>query len=185
MKASLAQKYSLPTSYLLYVGTIEPRKNLLKIVEAINIDKIDIPLVVIGRPTGYLDKVRKYIADHSMENIIFLRNVPNDDLPGLYQMAEAFIYPSSFEGFGIPILEALSSRTPVVTTRGGCFHEAGGESSIYVDPGKPEEIAASVRKILENSEIQESMRRDGYEHAIKFREEFIAKNIMEVYLKTL
>ncbi len=182
-KNRLTTKYTLPANYLLYVGTIEPRKNLLKIIEALHSDSIEIPLIVIGRPTPYLDQVKEYIAKHSITNITFLRDVPNEDLPGLYQMAEMFIYPSLFEGFGIPILEALASKTPVITTRGGCFPEAGGKSSMYIDPGKPEEIAAAIRKILDDSTLREGMMSEGYTHALGFTEDIIGKNIMEVYRK--
>ncbi len=182
-KEKLNRKYSLPANYLLYVGTIEARKNLLKIVEALHSDSIDISLIVIGRPTPYLDKVKEYIARHSMKNISFLRDVPNEDLPGLYQMAEMFIYPSLFEGFGIPILEALASKTPVITTNGGCFPEAGGKSSSYIDPGNPEEIAAEIRKILDDGTLKETMTTAGYAHALKFTEDIVGKNIMQVYRK--
>jgi glycosyltransferase involved in cell wall biosynthesis len=184
-KKRLAGKYSLPSSYLLYVGTIEPRKNLLKIVQSIHLDSMDIPLIVIGRATPYIEKVRRYIARNSLQNIIFLQDVPNEDLPGLYQLAEIFIYPSEFEGFGIPILEALSSRTPVITSKDGCFPEAGGTSSAYIDPDSPEELAATIRKILSDSELREKMVKDGYEHAKKFAEDIIADNIMQVYRKAL
>jgi len=184
-KKKLNKQYSLPENYLLYVGTIEPRKNLMKIVEALHSDSIDIPLVVIGKPTPYLDKVKEYIARNSMGNISFLRDVPNEDLPGLFQMAEMFIYPSLFEGFGIPILEALASKIPVITANGGCFPEAGGKSTNYIDPGKPEEIAASIRKILDDSQLNESMSADGYAHALTFTEDIIGKNIMQVYRKVL
>ena len=181
----LTEKYNLPSVYLLYVGTIEPRKNLLNIVQSMHMDSIDIPLVVIGRPTPYLDQVRQFIREHSLKNISFLQNVPNEDLPGLYQMAEIFIYPSRFEGFGIPILEALSSRTPVITSRGSCFAEAGGNSSAYIDPDKPEELAATIRKILNDKELQNAMRTGGFTHAMQFTEDIIAGNIMQVYRKVL
>ncbi len=184
-KARLYEKYSLPRVFLLYVGTIEPRKNLLSIVQAMHMDSLDIPLVVIGRPTAYLEKVRQFIREHSMKNIAFLQNVPNEDLPGLYQMAEIFIYPSRFEGFGIPILEALSSSTPVITSTGSCFPEAGGKHSAYIDPDNPEELAATIRKILDDKDLQETMRAKGFAHAMQFTEDIIAENIMQVYRKII
>ncbi len=184
-RQDLRDRYSLPASYLLYVGTIEPRKNLLTILKAMLAGSPDIPLVVIGRPTAYLNRVRRFIREHDMKNVRFLRNVPNEDLPGLYQMAEIFLYPSIFEGFGIPILEALASRTPVITSRGSCFPEAGGKSTLYVDPGNPEELADAIRKILEDSGLQDAMRTSGYEHALGFTEDIIAGHIMNVYRKIL
>ncbi|MFC2114967.1 glycosyltransferase family 4 protein [Bacteroidota bacterium] len=184
-KIRLTEKYSLPQTFLLYVGTIEPRKNLLGIVQAMHMDSLDIPLIVIGRPTHYLEKVRQFIAENSMKNISFLQNVPNEDLPGLYQMAEIFIYPSRFEGFGIPILEALSSLTPVITSKGSCFPEAGGKHSAYIDPDSPEELASTIRKILDDRELQNTMKVQGFAHAGQFTEDIIAENVMKVYRKTI
>jgi glycosyltransferase involved in cell wall biosynthesis len=184
-KQKLAQKYQLPVSYLLYVGTIEPRKNLLQVIRARHLGKLDIPLVVIGRSTPYIRQIKNYIAEHSLRNIVFLQDIPNDDLPGIYQMAHAFIYPSLFEGFGIPILEALFSRTPVITSTGSCFHEAGGESSVYVDPDDPEEMIHALRQVLEDEKLRTEMREKGYDHARQFRHEKIADNLMQVYRKIL
>jgi glycosyltransferase involved in cell wall biosynthesis len=184
-KSRIKEKYGLPGEYLLYVGTIEPRKNLLKIIQALEMDSHEIPLIVIGRATPYLEKVRQFIHEHSIQNIFFLRDVPNEDLPGIYQMAKIFIYPSRFEGFGIPILEALASLTPVITSTGGCFSEAGGKSTSYVDPESAEELAVTIRKILDDSQLQDSMKRDGFEHSLQFTEDRITDNIMQVYRKAL
>ena len=184
-KNVLREKYGLPSQYLLNVGTIEPRKNLLQIIKALHIASLRIPLVVIGRATAYAEIVKRYISDHLMEHIYFLENVPKDDLPALYQMAVIFIYPSRFEGFGIPILEALSSGTPVITSRGGCFPEAGGSHSIYVDPDKPEEIAESIRKITEDDKLKKHMSEMWIKHAEKFSDGIIASGIMDVYKKII
>jgi glycosyltransferase involved in cell wall biosynthesis len=100
-------------------------------------------------------------------------------------MADAFIYPSRFEGFGIPILEALFSRTPVITSRGSCFNEVGGPSSLYVDPDDKDELIHAIRLVLENEKLRTEMQEKGYEHAQKFRQEIIADNLMEVYRKVL
>jgi glycosyltransferase involved in cell wall biosynthesis len=184
-RKKITEKYGLPGNFLLYVGTIEPRKNLLGILEAMLLKSIDIPLIVIGRATPYLEKVQKFIAGNSMQNIHFLKDVPNEDLPGIYQMADIFIYPSRFEGFGIPILEALSSGTPVITSRHGCFPEAGGSSSGYVDPEDTEELASTILKILDDSDLRERMQKEGQKHALGFRDNIIAENIMKVYRKVM
>ena len=178
-------KYNLPAQFLLYVGTIEPRKNLLQIVKALHISGSDMPLVVIGQATPYIEIVKQYIADHGLKNIYFLGKVPNGDLPALYQIAEVFIYPSSFEGFGIPILEALNSGTPVITSKGSCFPEAGGPDSIYIDPDQPEEIATSISKIMDDAALRKHMSVAGKRYAEQFREETIAPQIMEVYKKDI
>lgn len=184
-KSRIKEKYALPGDYLLYVGTIEPRKNLLKVVQALHVDSLDIPLIVIGRATPYIDRVRQFIREHSLENVRFLKNVPNEDLPGIYQMAKVFLYPSLFEGFGIPILEALASRTPVITSTGSCLAESGGKSSVYVNPGQPGELAAAIRRVLDDSKLQDAMKREGYKHALGFTEDRITDNIMRVYRKAM
>lgn len=184
-KEILRMKYLLPKSFILYVGTIEERKNLLTLIKALHYGKIDMPLVVIGKPTSYLNKISEFIERHGLINIIFCDIVQNQDLPGIYQLADLFVYPSIFEGFGIPILEALYSRVPVITSRGSSLTEAGGEHTIYVDPNNVEEMAAAIRKVLIDRELQEKMIAEGYKHARKFDADKVTGNIVQVYNKLL
>jgi glycosyltransferase involved in cell wall biosynthesis len=182
-KKQVREKYNLPAQYILSVGTIEERKNVLNIVKALNTAQIEIPLVVIGRATPYLQTIKQYIRENKLEKqILFFHNVPLQDLPALYQMAEVFVYPSVFEGFGIPILEALNSKVPVITSRGGCFSEAGGPSSIYVQANNPEELSDAIKSVLSDSEKRKKMIEDGLIYAQNFRDEKIAQNLMKVYL---
>lgn len=180
-KEILRMKYLLPKSFILYVGTIEERKNLLTLIKALHFGKIDMPLVVIGKPTPYLNKVIEFIERHSLINIIFCDIVQNQDLPGIYQMADLFVYPSIFEGFGIPILEALYSRVPVITSRGSSLTEVGGTYTIYIDPNNVEEMAAAIKKVLYDRDLQEKMITEGYQHARNFDPEKVTTNIMQVY----
>jgi glycosyltransferase involved in cell wall biosynthesis len=180
-KNEILLKYLIPDQFMLYVGTIEERKNLLTIVKAIHLHKINYPLVVVGKPTSYLNKVKAYIEKNKIENVYILHNVPSDDLPALYQIAELFIYPSLFEGFGIPILEALVSKTPVISSKGGCFHEAGGKSSIYISPDNVDEMAQEINRVICDQDLREKMQDDGFEYAKQFKRERIAQNIMNVY----
>ena len=182
-KAEVCLNYLIPERFMLYVGTIEERKNLLNIVKAIHKSKIDFPLVVVGKATAYLNRVKAYIENYKLRNIYILQNVPNEDLPALYQMAELFIYPSVFEGFGIPILEALTSKVPVITTSGGCFSEAGGKSSIYIDPMNADDIASAISLVLKDARLRDKMIAEGYAHAINFRQDNIAQNLIKVYEK--
>jgi glycosyltransferase involved in cell wall biosynthesis len=184
-KEILRMKYLLPKSFILYVGTIEERKNLLTLIKALHYGKIEIPLVVIGKPTPYLNKIIEFIERHSLINIIFCDIVQNQDLPGIYQLADLFVYPSIFEGFGIPILEALYSKIPVITSRASSMTEVGGEHSIYVDPNNVEEMAAAIKKVLCDSELQQKMIAEGYRHARKFDADKVTANIMQVYEKVL
>lgn len=184
-KEILRMKYMLPKSFILYVGTIEERKNLLTLIKAMHYGKIDIPLVVIGKPTPYLNKIIEFIERHSLINIIFCDIVQNQDLPGLYQLADLFVYPSIFEGFGIPILEALYSRVPVITSRSSSMTEVGGDHTMYIDPNNVEEMSAAIKKVLYNRDLQERMITEGYRYARNFDPGKVADNIMQVYQKIL
>lgn len=179
-------KYDLPERYLLYVGTIEKRKNLLALIKAINIKNISIPLVVIGRKTDtYFPQVESYISSHKLTNIIFPEHILNHELPVIYQDAECFIYPSLFEGFGIPLLEALVSGTPAITSNRECFIEAGGPGSIYVDPFDPEEIGEAIIKVLNDNTLRNNMITSGKEYANNFKDDFIANAYMNLYYSLL
>lgn len=179
-------KYNLPEKYLLYVGTVEKRKNLLGIIRAMHISKVNIPLVVIGRKIDpYFKEVLDYISFNRLDNIIFPGPILNDELPVIYQDAECFIYPSFFEGFGIPVLEALVSGTPVITSKGGCFAEAGGPGSIYVDPHDPEQIGQAILGVVNNKEVRDKMIAAGADYANNFKDEVIAQAYMRKYQSLL
>ncbi len=180
-KEELQSKYSLPVQYLLYVGTIEERKNLLSIIKALEINGPDIPLVVVGKKTSYYKKVSSYIRRNNIKNIIVLDTLNNEDLPGIYHMSVCFIYPSVFEGFGIPIIEALVSGVPVITSKGSCFREAGGPGSVYIDPYKPEELSKAIFSIISDKNRSDQMISTGREYAQKFRAEVIAEQYINLY----
>ena len=184
-KEGIRIKYGFPESYILYVGSIEERKNLLSLIKAINIGKIKLPLVIIGGKTKYFKRIKKFIDQNKIEEIYFLETILNEDLPAIYQLAEVFIYPSVFEGFGIPIIEALYSKTPVITSKNGCFPEAGGPSSVYVDPNNIEEMAEAIKKVIEDSELRQRMIKNGFEYAQNFNDDKVAKNIINSYQKVL
>lgn len=186
IKNEIKSKYQLPYEYILYIGTIEERKNLLGIIKAICYSKIEIPLVVIGRKTSYFDKVNEFIIANKLnKQIIFIENLSNTELPAFYQIAKAFVYPSVFEGFGIPILEALASGTPVITSEGSCFGEAAGNNSVFVNPYKHESIADGIIKVLSSKETRVNMIIEGRKHALKFTEDKVAENLMKVYEQIL
>jgi glycosyltransferase involved in cell wall biosynthesis len=173
-------KYQLPNHFILNVGTIETRKNVLSVIKAIK--EIETQLVIIGKKTVYFKEVKNYIFENNIQNkVVFLENVELKELASIYRMASVFIYPSVFEGFGIPIIEALYSKTPVITSKGGCFSEAGGENTVYIDPLNTEEIKGELEEILANSEKRELMKQKGFEFVQKFNDDIIAKNWVETY----
>lgn len=174
-------KYKLPKNYLLSVGTIEERKNLGTILKALTLVK-DIPLVVVGKKKAYFKKLQTFITQNKLEKRIhFLENVPNEELPAIYKGADIFIYPSLFEGFGIPVIEALTSGTPVITTKGGCLGEVGGKSSVYIEPTNYEQLAEEIDRLLNSPELRKNIIEKGLEHSKIFLPEAIATEIMNIY----
>jgi glycosyltransferase involved in cell wall biosynthesis len=184
-RAYTRSQFALPKEYLLYVGTIEERKNLLKIVAALHEGSIDYPLVVVGRKTPYYQQVRNYIEKNGMHQVLFLDHVQVSDLPAIYQSSTGFIYPSAYEGFGIPILEALNSGVPVITTAGGCLAETAGKGGLLIDPENREQMINAIRQVLEDSGLRDRLIREGGAHALKFREEQTIPALYKVYLECL
>lgn len=177
----VAARLELPGTFLLAVGTIERRKNLLLVLRALA-GLPGVPLVAVGRPTPYAEELHAFARAHGLEGRVrLLSGVSTADLAALYRLATVAVYPSIFEGFGIPIVEALFSGTPVVTTRGGCFAEAGGPGSAYVDPHDPEELRAVLAGLLADPERREAMRAAGLRHAARFSEEAIAEALFGAY----
>ncbi len=176
------KKYDLPENYILSVGTVERRKNLMLTVRAMAEARWDIPLVACGRRTPYADEVLRFAEENGLrDRVRLIHDVQFADLPAIYRMSDLFVYPSVYEGFGIPILEALNCGVPVVTTRGGVFPETGGDACLYVDPGNPQEMAEAIGKILNDRESAGKMVEKGRVHAEKFREESIARELDRVY----
>ena len=174
-------KYKLPKDYLLYVGTIEERKNLLTLLQTL----AEMPsqkLVVIGDGKSYKIKCLRFIAKNKLsDRVLFLSGLSLEEMAAVYQSAQIMIYPSIFEGFGIPILEALFSKTPVITSQGGCFWESGGPNSKYINPLSVSDMKKAIIEIQNSPELQNTMATKGFEHAQNFTDDKIAKNLMTIY----
>jgi glycosyltransferase involved in cell wall biosynthesis len=181
----VAARYELPRTFLLAVGTIERRKNLLLALRALEALP-GVPLVAVGRPTPYAEELYAFARAHGLEGRVrLLSGVSTADLAAMYRLATIALYPSIFEGFGIPIVEALFSGTPVVTTRGGCFAEAGGAGSAYVDPHDPEELREVLAGLLADEGRRAAMREAGLRHVERFSEEAIAAALDAAYSDAL
>ncbi len=141
--------------------------------------------MVVGRKTAYYNQVKNYIEKNRMKNILFLDQVQVSDLPSIYQGSRGFIYPSSYEGFGIPILEALNSGIPVITSSGGCLEETAGKGGLLINPNESEEMIEAIRQVLEDSGLRDRLVREGGAHAIKFREEQTIPALYKVYLECM
>ena len=183
----LRKRYNLPERYILQVGTIEKRKNLEVTVRALTNISPDMSLVVVGKDHhGYKKFIEKIAAETGVTGrIIYLEGLPFTDLPGINQAAEIVVYPSRYEGFGIPVLEALESRRPVIAATGSCLEEAGGPDTLYIDPENPSEMVQAIHAILSDPAATRMMTEAGKEYARRFRVEDMASNIMKVYETTI
>ncbi len=178
------RRYGVGKNFILNVGAIEERKNALNLVKAYASLKksINHDLILIGDGGDYKLEVENYITSKGLGNRVkILSNVDNSDLPAFYQASSLFCYPSFFEGFGIPIIEALYSKTPVITSEGSCFPEAGGPDSIYIDPNNSKSIASAIERVLTDSELRFDMVENGRNFVEKFHRSKTSENIMNVY----
>ena len=191
-KEATRQLYNLPADYYLYVGSIIERKNLLLICKALKQLNSALPLVVIGEGSTYKQKVKAFIAENGLaQQVIFLSESPSAkssesyrsafDFPAIYQMATAMIYPSIFEGFGIPVLEALCSRLPVITSNVSCMPETGGDAALYVNPGNVYEMANAMHTVAADIELRNKMIVKGIAHASKFTQQKTTEAVMNLY----
>jgi glycosyltransferase involved in cell wall biosynthesis len=183
----LRAKYHLPNEYFLYVGSVIERKNLLGVVKALQLlqGKLAIPLVILGNGSSYKKKVKAFIDANGLgTQVIWLNEQARldfNEVPLLYQGATALLYPSVFEGFGIPILEAMCSLTPVITSQGSCFRETGGDAALYIDPLRPDQLANAMQRVATDAALVAEMKEKGWMHAQHFTPEKCAAGVMEVY----
>lgn len=182
----ILRKYNIPSNYLLYVGSVIERKNLATIINSFGHLSNDfmIPLVVVGNGGKYKSLIKRLIRSRGLEKyVIWIENLTTgDDLRVLYRRAATFIYPSMYEGFGIPIVEALLSKTPVITSNVSSLPEAGGPGSYYIDPTDSEQLASGIEKILSDANYKENMIKIGHSYAMdKFDAERTTKQLLAVY----
>lgn len=182
-------KYNLPSKFLLYVGSIEERKNLMLVAKALKVIRDDdmmedLPkVVVVGKGTSYLEQVKSYINDNDLSDcFLFFHNVSFHDLPSFYKLATAFVYPSRIEGFGIPLLEALTSGLPAIGCSGSCLEEAGGPGSVYVKPDDAQSMAKAVFSVFNDEKLRDDMIVQGLKYAKdNFSDEKLSDDLMKVY----
>jgi len=177
---STLERFELPERFGLFVGTIEERKGIRKILEAVLATKI--PMVLVGRQTPYWKKLNKEGRYKPIRSLIYTPDVPeNEDLAKLYHRSEFFIYPSIFEGFGIPVMEALISDTAVITSNTSSLPEAAGPDSLLIDPENQDEINEAMLKLWNSPELRQSIAESGREYALNFSDEKMASSWMHLY----
>lgn len=184
-KQAVCRKYSLPEQYLLNVGTIEPRKNLNTLLEAYHLIRqrgINLPLVIAGkkgwRSEGFFKKRRLAGLEEQVQWAGF---VSDNDLPAIYSGASAFIFPSLYEGFGLPVLEAMACGTPVICSNVSSLPEIAGEAALMFDPCDPDALAGAIARVLTDGALNQELRELGYAQAARFTWEQTARKTLAVY----
>lgn len=186
LKYEVKKRYELPDKFILYVGSIEKRKNLLLLIKAMRFLPDDISVIAVGKYTSYVDEVKKYATNEEIwSRIKMIHNLPFEYLPAMYQLSHLFVYPSRFEGFGIPIIEAIHSRVPVISCTGSCLEEAGGPSTVYVSPDDETQLAHSILKIWNDNSVRDKMINDGKKYVERFNDINIFNDLISSYRKTL
>ncbi|MEM1324526.1 MAG: glycosyltransferase family 1 protein [Bacteroidota bacterium] len=178
-------KYQLPEQFLLYVGSIIPRKNLLKLVESLSLlpKNIQLPLIVVGNGKKYKQQVEQRIQALNLTKLVHFIRPEYDDLPAFYQLAEMLIYPSTYEGFGLPILEALYAKIPVITTSFSSLPEAGDGGAYYIQSTEPQSIATAMETVLSDSSYQKQLIESGQKHLLNFDAKVISEQWIDLYQK--
>ena len=181
-KQDVRTRYSLPKRYVLFVGTIEERKNALLAAQALPYLSDEIHLVLVGRQTAYAKTITSFARQNGLANRIhMLSGVPTSDLYAIYQQAECFVYPSRYEGFGIPVIEAIQSRLPVIACTGSCLEEAGGPDNVYVDPDEPQEMAMAIKSITDNPDAARQIVTRSLDYIRRFENGNVAQEMLNVY----
>lgn len=182
-RSRICTEYGIEGPFVLCVGTLEERKNQHRLVEGFaQLKNHGFKLVLVGKPTGYLQKIRETIDRLKLgDRVLLLHNVSTPHLPALYQAADVFAYISIYEGFGIPIVEALHSGTPVLAAKGSCLEEAGGSGGLYADPYQTENISEQLQKLVTDVHLRNSLSEAGLLHVKQFAGEHIAGQLVQLY----
>jgi glycosyltransferase involved in cell wall biosynthesis len=185
--AALRRRYDLPERYLLFVGTLEPRKNVQTLLQAFaqviaEMPQDDLTLVIAGgKGWGGEDYMSTVDALKLHDHVRFAGFVGDDHLPELYRGALLFVYPSLYEGFGLPVLEAMACGTPVITSNRASLPEVAGDAALLVDPTQPEALAAAMTSILNDAELRRTLRARGLARAHTFTWDAVAQQTVAIY----
>jgi len=178
------RQYNLPESYLLFVSSLEPRKNIDLLIQALSIAHTDIPLVLVGWQ-GWGEKPwREKAGNKTFKNRVFLTgHMPDQDLRAVYTGAKALIYPSLYEGFGLPILEAMACNCPVICSNAASMPQVAGNAAILFDPARSDELALAIETIVHDTEIRENLIQTGALRAAGFSWNETARQTLDVFKK--
>lgn len=177
------QTYRLPDTYVLSVGSLEPGKNRSRLIRAFDrVREEGVELVIVGQPAWRYEDDGSLVEQLGLAGVVrFLGYVPDDDLPGLYAGATLLAFPSLYEGFGLPVLEAMASGTPVVTSNGSAMAEVAGDAALLVDPLDTDALAAAMSRLLSDEALREELRARGAKRAGRYSWERTAMETLAVY----
>ena len=183
-KEEIKKKYGITKPFLLFLGTLEPRKNVPAILKAYAdlSNRRDFNLVLAGKKGWLSDEIFRTVADLGLEeDVVFTGYVPEEDRPKLMSAAEVFVFPSFFEGFGMPVIEAQACGTPVVTSNTTSLPEAAGEGAVLVDPRDVGAIGGAIARILSSSSLRDELVGKGLKNSRRFRWEDSGKKLIEIF----
>lgn len=178
--------YGLPRRYMVSIGTIEDRKNHKTVIEAMAKLEDYVPLVIVSKRTRLQRKIEEQIVRLGLgERVRIINGIPFRHLPALYQGSELAVYLSYFEGFGIPVLEGITSGVPVIAATGSCLEEAGGDGAVYCDPFDADGVAAAMHELLTSAAMRDKLIAGGEKHIRNFTDDVLGGNIKSFYEKLL
>lgn len=182
----IKEKYKLPDRYFLYLGTLEPRKNIEAIVEAFALYKKqnndNIKLVLAGKKGWMYESIFEKIKNNNIENeVVFTDYVDENDKVLIYKMSEVFLFPSLYEGFGMPVLEAMACGVPVITSNTSSLPEVSGDACILVEPKDVNSMVAAMKSIVLDEEYKNSLIKKGLEQSKKFTWEKSSQKLVKIY----
>jgi len=184
---AVRQKYGIPPEYILFLGVLQPRKNILTLLQAFSVliaEKLDhgLKLVIAGESGWGLADMRKTVSSLGLQgHVVFPGFIEDEDLPDLYRGAHLFVYPSLYEGFGLPILEAMACGTPVITSNMSSMPEVAGDAAVLVDPRDPKGLVSAMASVLADEALREKLRQKGIARARGFSWDAVAQKTLEVY----
>jgi glycosyltransferase involved in cell wall biosynthesis len=184
------ERYQLNDPFVLYAGNIKPHKNLERLIEAFHMmrrgDLENVKLLIIGDEISKYATLRRAVHRHKLhKHVRFFGFVPDQTLAILYRLAGVFVFPSLYEGFGLPPLEAMASGTPVITSNVSSLPEVVGDAALLIDPYEPEALAEAMRNVLTDAPLREQMRQRGFARAREFSWERSVRRVREIYQEVL
>jgi len=181
----LAQKYGIDFPYILYVGRIQARKNLRRLVEAyasVRKQGVSAKLVLVGKKDWKSEQLLAKIKELGLESaVVFPGFVSFEDLPFFYNATEVFVFPSFFEGFGLPVVESMASGVPTITSLGSSLEEVAGDGALLIDPHDTGAIAEALGRILSDSELRRQLISRGLQRSAQFKQKDLALQVLNVY----